>query len=372
MLHTDIPTRGEILALASTIEPWCVSVYTPTEVRTPTPDKNRVAFENQAKEVLDQVTDKGSRVSLEEEFADLIDDDEYWRYQSRTLVVLATPERMRTYRVPNRLEAGATVGDRFDIKPLLRTITFPQDAFVLALSENAVRLVEVTPDEPAQNVDVAGLPASLTDYISLPGMSRSPHGRLQGTEGRKVRIRQYCRAVDHALRNILSGRDVPLILAAAEPTASLYRSVNSYPGLLAEDIAGNPEHLSDAELATSARTVLDGHYANELSELRDEFEQRRSDGRSTSELSDIARAATYGMVHTLMVDMDTPIAGTVAADGALVLASQGETSGPGVLDEIARRVLLSDGRVLAVRAADLPGGAHAAAILRYVPQLMTT
>ncbi|MBY8862144.1 hypothetical protein K7711_37115 [Nocardia sp. CA2R105] len=367
MLHTDIPTRGEILALVSTVEPWCVSIYTPTEVSAPTPDKNRLAFENQARQALDQITDKEARVALEEEIEDLIDDEEYWRYLSRTLVVLATPERMRTFRVPNRLEAGVTVGDRFDIKPLLRTITFPQDAFVLALSENAVRLVEVTPDEPAQDVAVAGLPVSLIDHIAQPGMSRSPHGRLQGTEGRKVRIRQFCRAVDHALRNVLSGRDVPLILAAAEPTASLFRSVNSYPGLLTEELAGNPEHLADAELAARARTVLDGHYADELSELRAEFEQRRGDGRGTADLSDIARAATFGMVRTLMVDIDTPVHGTVGEDGSLTFAATGQADAPGVLDEIARRVLLSDGRVLAVRAADLPDSAHAAAILRYVP-----
>jgi hypothetical protein len=36
-----------------------------------------------------------------------------------------------------------------------------------------------------------------------------------------------------------------------------------------------------------------------------------------------------------------------------------------VVDEIARRVLLTDGRVLAVRRDDIPGGAPVAAILRY-------
>jgi hypothetical protein len=37
----------------------------------------------------------------------------------------------------------------------------------------------------------------------------------------------------------------------------------------------------------------------------------------------------------------------------------------GVLDELARRTLLADGRVMAVRAADVPVEAAAAAILRY-------
>jgi hypothetical protein len=39
----------------------------------------------------------------------------------------------------------------------------------------------------------------------------------------------------------------------------------------------------------------------------------------------------------------------------------------GIVDEIARRVLLAGGRVLAVRAADMPGEGPVAAILRYAP-----
>ncbi|MFI1918068.1 hypothetical protein [Nocardia sp. NPDC020380] len=365
MLHTDIPTHGDILALASTTGPWCVSIYTPTEVDTPTPDKNRVAFENQVKQALELVTDKGARETLAEEFADLIDDEDYWRYQSRTLAVHATPDGMRTYRVPNRLEASTTVGDRFNIKPLLRSITFPQTAFVLALAEGSVRLVEVVADGPAEDVQIAGMPSDLNSYLDLPPLGRSPHGRLQGSEGRKVRVRQYCRAVDHALRSVLSGMDIPLVLAAAEPTDSLYRTVNSYPGLLTEGLPGNPEHLSDAELATRTRELLDKHYADELSTLRDEFEKRRSDGRGAIDLADIARAATYGIVHALFVDIDATVPGTVADDGSIVTSAAADA--PGVLDEIARRVVLSNGRVLAVRAEDIPDGAHAAAVLRYAP-----
>jgi hypothetical protein len=39
----------------------------------------------------------------------------------------------------------------------------------------------------------------------------------------------------------------------------------------------------------------------------------------------------------------------------------------GVVDEIARRVWLSGGKVLAVRRDDIPGKASVAAILRYAP-----
>jgi hypothetical protein len=45
--------------------------------------------------------------------------------------------------------------------------------------------------------------------------------------------------------------------------------------------------------------------------------------------------------------------------------SDDDAASYGVVDEIARRVLLSGGRVLAVRGDDVPGGEPLAAILRY-------
>jgi hypothetical protein len=48
-----------------------------------------------------------------------------------------------------------------------------------------------------------------------------------------------------------------------------------------------------------------------------------------------------------------------------VTFSEDDAASYGVVDEIARRVLLSGGRVLAVRSDDVPGGGSVAAILRY-------
>lgn len=366
MLHTDIPTRGEIEALAALTDDWCVSIYTPTESDAADPDRNRIAFWDQVRQALDQVTDAAARTALEEEFDGHIDDAEFWRYQSRTLVALATPTRIRTFRVPNELNASVTVGESFYLKRLLRAVTFPQSAFVLALAEGSVRLVEVSADKPAYTVRIPGLPAGAAAHAGKSSLGdRAPKRRVQGEEGRKMRARQYARAIDTELRDFLSGRTVPLILAATEPIDSLFRSVNSYDGLLAESISGNPEHASDQELAERSRAVLDRHYAAQLSELIDLLDRRRSEGRAATDISDLARAATAGAVDTLLVDIDASVPGAVSADGAVTFAEPEPVDTPGILDEISRRVLLTGGRVLAVRAEDLPGATQIAGILRY-------
>lgn len=41
------------------------------------------------------------------------------------------------------------------------------------------------------------------------------------------------------------------------------------------------------------------------------YDQRAGDGRATTDISDTARAATFGAVETLLVDIDTVVHGTV-------------------------------------------------------------
>jgi hypothetical protein len=129
------------------------------------------------------------------------------------------------------------VADRFHLKPILRAVTFPRVALVLALAQGSVRLIEVSSDVEPVEVRLPDMPS---DAASAAGRSsladRAPVRRIQGSEGRKLRLTQYARQIDQALRPWLGGLDVPLILAATEPLDSIFRSVNSYPRLASSSI----------------------------------------------------------------------------------------------------------------------------------------
>src|SRR5262249_9405608 len=258
----------------------------------------------------------------------------------------------------NRLRPAVEVSDRFHVKPLLRALTFPQVAFVLALAQGSVRLIEVAPEVEPAPVDVPDLPGDVASHAGKSSIrDRAPIRRLQGSEGQKVRMRQYARGVDQALRPLLGGLGVPLILAAAEPLDSIYRSVSTYPLLADSSIAGNPETSSDAELAAAARTVLDELNAAALSDVRELYRRRASESRAAPALAVIARAATFGAVDTVLVDIDQSVPGSVDEEtGAVELSDADDAVNYGVVDEIVRRVWRSGGTVLAVRQEDVPGG----------------
>jgi hypothetical protein len=369
-LHIDIPTRSEVERLLRARGPTCVSIYLPTSLITQDAQADRIELKNLAGQAIAQLEASGigrrAVHDVREGLSDLIEDDVFWTEQAHSLAVFASSGGVRTFRLPNRLSSEVEVGDRYYVKPLLRAITFPQAAFVLALAAGSVRLVELTREGPAFRVDVPRLP---TDAASAAGKAsiadRSPARRLQGSEGQKVLLRQFARKVDQALRGVLAGRELPLILAASEPLESIYRSVNSYPHLAETGLQGSPEGTTDEVLADAARSVLDELYAGELSAIRDLYERRVEQGRASSDLATVARAATYGAVDSVLVDIDQKVPGFVDEEtGAVTLAGDDAVS-YGVVDEIARRTLLAGGRVLAVRKSDVPGDGAVAAILRY-------
>lgn len=370
MLYVDIPTLPELKALAVTRADPCVSIYLPTTPLTEDAQADRIAFKNLAKLALDEVRradfDPKRVAALEEHLADLVDDEAFWQFQARSLAVLATPDATRSYRLPSALVATAQASDRFHLKPLLRAVSFPHTAFVLALSQNAVRLVEVFADLPPRVVKVDGLPKDAASAVGRASVrSRSPSGRILGSEGHKVLLRQYARSVDSALRGLLAGRETPLILAATEPIASIYRSVSTYPSLTDVGLGGAPDRASDQELAERARAVLDGVYAEEIGKFASLFETRAGQSRTTTDLSDAARAATFGAIEALLVDMDEVVPGTVdEVDGRIALAATSGADSYGVVDEIACRSLITGARVLSVRKQDIPHRASLAAILR--------
>jgi hypothetical protein len=111
--------------------------------------------------------------------------------------------------------------------------------------------------------------------------------------------------------------------------------------------------------------MLDRIYQREVNKVIARFDELKP-RLATTDVSYAAHAATAGAVEALLVDLDAVIPGLVSdLDGSITYATRDDAETYSVVDEVARRALLSDARVLDAKRDDLPGHAPLVAILRY-------
>ncbi len=371
MLHVDVPTVADLVFLAEARAPASVSIYLPTTPVSGEISGDRTQLGNLAREATAQLQAAGHPskdiAAIAAHIDDLVEDDGFWRFQAHSLAVFVTPTFVRTFRVPNALGACAEVADRFFLKPLFRAANFPNAAHVLALALGGVRLLDVSADLPVSRVKVPGLPADATSALGVSSLGvRTESRRSDSAAGQRASLVQFCRMVDGALRGFLAGDAVPLFLAADPSLGAIYRSVNSHRGLVPFGIDSSPDNMGDGDLSAAVRPLLDRLYAQDIADAGTLFAERAGSGRATADIAQAARAATMGAIETLLVDIDGLVPGSVDEEtGAVSFADTATAASYGVVDEIARRTLLSGGRVLAVRKGELPADAPLAALLRW-------
>ena len=389
MLHVDVPSLEEFKTLALARDKASVSIYVPTSPSPADASANRIAFEDLAKEALAQVGElvitKRRRLALEARLAPLagrilpsphakklrlgkldpgMHSDAAWRVAARGVAVLATPGSMVRYRLSYGPKALAEVSDRFHLTPLIRVMTSPLDVFVLALSATSVRLVHAFVNLPPQRVQVPGLPKDLEEATRRPDNATSPYPS-SGKEDKKVLLQKFARTIAGALRPVLAGQGAPLVLAATEPMAALFRTTSRYPRMVDEIIPGDHDETTDAELADAALPILDRLYRKDIEAVHARYAELYP-RLATADLSYAAHAATAGAVEELLVDLDAVVPGFVSEfDGSVTYAASDTPQAYSIVDEVARRALLTGARVLGTRSTDIPILSPVVAILRY-------
>ncbi len=368
MLTADIPDTDQLLELMEHRDEASVTIVVPSSPLPTEHERIRIGLRNAVDEAEEQLERKdlqrGDAASVVGPLRALVDDDDFWRRQSRSLVVLAAPGRLDAFRLANELEERVAVGDRFDTGALLRAVAFPHRAFVVVLTQGDARLLEFGPDHrPVER------PLSLPDDHALMLERTSTDGtfdrhRADGATGDRPERERYARTVQDEVVTAVPD-DVPLILAAASDLDTAYRAVNTHPLLLDAGVSPHPDSLDDARLSAAVREILDAHYAEELDRWRERFGTLRAEGMATSRLKEVATAAASAGIAELYFDIEATDEGTIDEFGTVERAAEAGPDAYALVDELAARVLRAGGSVRAVRNRNLLDGSPVAAVLRF-------
>ncbi len=368
-MRLTLPTDENLTELTKHRNDASVTIYLPSTQMTREVEVVQMALKAAATDAETQLRDKGIHKEQIDEIERTLEsfqsNREFWQFQAHALAIFIAPGIVHAYRLANTLQPHVSVGDRFDIGPLLRSVTFTNSGYVLSVAEGRDRLLELSADSSPIELKLA-LPEELDTVLEdTKYQGRFDRHRADGATGERVERERYCRLVHEAVLAHVAGSTLPMILAASKDLEPAYRAVNTYRGLLESGIDANPESLSVDELDKRARAILDDHYENKVVLWRELFGTRKANGLATSQLSEVARAATASGVESLMFDMDSTLEGSIDDMGVVNEVTESDAEHYGIIDEIAARVLRSGGTVKAVRAEDLPDETPVAAMLRF-------
>lgn len=319
--------------------------------------------------------------SLTGPLEDLLGDSSFWNTQEEGMALFRAPGFTQVFHLSRAFAERCVIGDRFFLKPLLPLVAEDDAFYVLALSQNEVRLLEAT-CRVVRRLELKDFPHSLTEalgeqktpqYLSYHTASSAPagalpavyHGRGVGVGSGKDELHRYLLQVEVAVRGLLAGRASPLVLAGAEPLPSIYREVSGYPHVAAPVILGNPEHLSDEELRDRAWQLLQPAFSEVRRRAAERFGELAGTGRASNDVAEIVPAARHGRVEALFLACDKDVWGRLDATEKVLVHPAPEEGDEELLDAAALFSLRHGGMVYGLDRGEVPGGGDLAAVFRY-------
>ncbi len=364
---------------------WCVSLYMPTHRAGRETEQDPIRLKNLLREVEEGLLAKGLRSPEVREVLRapqrLLQEAPFWQQQSDGLAVFFTTGQCDSFRLPISFDELVVIANRFHVKPLLPYFTSDGHFYILALSQNRIRLLEGTRDT-VDEVDLAGVPGSLAEAFqpepsgkqlqfhtvtpSCTGMRAAMFHGHDLSNDFKDRMSRWFRMIDHELRDLLAGGQSPLVLAGVDYLFPLYREASSYPHLLDEGIAGNPEGLKPAELHSQAWNLVEPIFQRAREEAAARYRHLAGTGHTTTDLQEAVLAAHHGRVEVLFVAVGVQVWGHFdPATNSIEVHHRYEPGDEDLLDLAAIRCLLTGGMVYAVAPAEVPDGNWVAAVYRY-------
>lgn len=314
----------------------------------------------------------------------LLNDSSFWQHQYDGLAIFMAAGDFHSYRLPFSVEEQLIIAPSYYVKPVLPLFTNNGHYYILAISQNEVRLFEGTRHSVGQIDLPAEIPASLNEALKLdepekqlqmhtgssPGGASAGmfHGQGSGAEEQEARLERYLRLVDSGLKGIFHQQQAPLVLAGVDYLLPIYRRVSDYAHIMPDGITGSPEHLRPELLKEQAWSIVEPYFRQEIEKIVAAYQQLADTDKASDNVEEIVAAAFNGRVDRLVLAVDTQVWGLFNRDmGAIEYYQEGQRKEDHLplLDFAAMQTLQNGGTVFALSQDEMPTKSAIAAIFRY-------
>jgi hypothetical protein len=298
--------------------------------------------------------------------------------RGKSLAVFRSKDMFRVVFLQQETANRAEIGPQFYIRPLLPELAKDKLFYILALSQNDVRMLRCTLTSSEEVPLSGGVKTSFDDYQDMqkpdhnnknrasPGPSSgSSKGIMQGTstdaEARDEYLTHFYKQIGLGVFETLRGKTEPVVPVGVDYELALFRRVNSYPHLSEESVHGAPNGLKAGEMHARAIEALAKAYEKKLDKVLAEYDHKVGGGAS-NRLKDVVTAAHDGRVLTLVVSDSLTPTGTFDEATNQAIGGKGDQD---LVNDAAVQTILHAGNVLVAPNNKMPHGSPVAAVFRY-------
>lgn len=380
-LRTEFDKPDYAVLAASQGQP-CISIYTAplSEIEASKQDVTRLTA------LLRTLQDKFSNDWLTLEMAEailrsnwqLLQERTLAHRRTRTLAIFMNKSFFACYHLLSAVPEYAVVGGEFHIRPLLPLLPVDDRFFLLALSQNHVKLYQGSYHGLTER-NVAEIPESLREDLSdrtfeqgyeshtAASASSTTKGAIfHGThQDRKEQLLHFFRHVNQGIADSLKGQEAPLVVASVDYLFPIYKVANTYPHLLENAVAGNPDILSPDSLHDAAWKIVEENVSKTRDRAFAVYAAHINTPLASSNLREILNAANRGLIRFLFVPPVIECWGRLVAPDVVHVHAHQEPGDDDLLNLAAIHTIRHGGHVHVISPTQLREGAEVAAVFRY-------
>ena len=318
----DTVSIDDMKYLASVRATPAVSIYLPTHVTGEAGLQDAIRLRELLHQAEDKLQSQGMRrcdaKELLEAAGNLPHESDFWEARSQGLAVFVSPELFRAYRLPIEFGELLTIHSRLNVKPLLPVADRGERFLLLVLSQNHVRLFQVTRSLTSEIAEHR-LPENKRKALNYVGADRGQqvHSAMGGSLGKeaavfhgqggekdtaKADLRQFFQIVARALEPVLRKETAPLLLAGVDYLLPIFRQTCSYAHLVERHLAGNCDLLSRQQLYERSWEIMRPYFDRPRRDAIEKLLASLGTGKASTDTAEVVAAAATGKVDVLLAD----------------------------------------------------------------------
>lgn len=319
-----------------------VSIIVPTHRIHPDYKQDRIVLKNLITEVQNQLLYNMKKRPALEVIENIIEAEENIDYSRNmdSIILYADRNFGSVVKLPISLEPKIVIDTHFDISPLYKAVQQVRNYYVLVVSQDKVRFMQVLNSVLIEEYMNADFPFESTYYTDDPM-------KLQQDIYTNNLVKEFFNVADKRMQTYMKEDPLPLVLVGDVKTVSYYREVMDNSCTIIGCVHGSYENSPTHVITKETYPVIEKYIEDKQHDYIADIERAVSGQLLVQHINDIYNEALTGNSETLYVSNNFSLRGRIQ-DGQLVVNNENDHywNSIDVVLEIIEKVIKNGGNIV--------------------------